>query len=137
MAYAEKEDLNLSDQRLVELTENESALGSIDETLLALLLDESQSIVDGKLDPVMTVPFVSPTTIITTITAWIWAYRIYRHREVMEIPQSIKDDYERALMWLDQIVAGDIGIGGDEGQDEEVTSANVPAVMSDCNRGWR
>lgn len=139
MAYAEASDLNLSDQRLVELTDSADATGEVDTDLLALLLAESQAIVDGVIAGAVSVPFAdgSVPPLITVVTSWIWAYRIYRHREVIEIPTAIKDDYERAMAMLEKIANGDIPLipsGGDSG--DVTTTTIVPSVSSSSTRGW-
>ncbi len=138
MGYAEVAELNLSSRRLIELTDNEDAPGVLDEDLLALLLTESQSIVDGILGPAFTVPFADGDVppLVRTCTAWIWTYRIYRHREVMEIPQSVKDDYDMALQMLKDMVAGVLDTGGDEDEDSGGSSSQVPTVVSSSPRGW-
>lgn len=132
MPYANSDDLNIDPQRLVELTDNADAPGVVDSALLARLELQSEAIVNAKLSGTVTVPFTGTIpAIITFITASIWAYRIYRHREVMDIPSPIKDDYEMAMEMLDQIVAGEIEI--DPADDNLV---GVPEVESNCTRGW-
>ncbi len=140
MAYAATEDLNLSDQRLVELTENASSLGNKDTALLAVLLAESEAIVNGILSPVMpNVPFTGDVPpLVRVITSWIWAYRIYRHREVLDIPKSIMDDYAKAFEQLAGIVAGtiDAGAGDDVGGSNAALTAQAPSATTHRNRGW-
>ncbi len=140
MSYVEQAALNLSDRRLIELTDSESATGTIDTTLLAGLLVESEAIVNGILAPLGVTPFAdgSVPSLVQVCTAWIWTYRIYRHREVMEIPQSVKDDYERALQMLKDMVAGVISLGDSTGDDPSTAAATsqVPTVISSDPRGW-
>lgn len=132
MAYAQRSDLNISDERLVELTDSSAAPGIADDVLLAMLETQAETIINAKLAGTATVPFTGTApAIITFIAASIWAYRIYRHREVMTIPPPIEDDYKMAMEMLDQIVAGEIEI------DPTVNSfAGVPEVESSCPRGW-
>lgn len=135
MPYAVTADLNLSDQRLIELTDSAAVPGVLDEDVLDARLVEAKSMVDSLLAPAGMGPYADGDVppIITVITAWIWAYRLYRHREVMEIPQSIKDDYAMALQWLKDIVAGELAV---DPEDEEAATAQVPTVLSSCPRGW-
>lgn len=103
-----------------------------DDVLLARLEVESATIVDSALSGSYTVPFSPVPAVITLITSWIWCYRIYRHREVMDIPKSVMDDYNRALEWLKLMATGEMPIGGSDG---------LPAVAaidmeSSPVRGW-
>lgn len=135
MAYAVENDLNLDATRIIELTDSAAAPGVKDAVLLARLEAEAEAIVNaiiGNSVGAVPVPFVAPIPpIITFCTAAIWAYRIYRHREVMDIPSTVKDDYAMAMDMLKQISAGTIVIG-------PVTSdmSGVPSVESSPPRGW-
>lgn len=132
MPYAVQADLNLSTERLIELTDTAAAPGVIDTTLTGQLLTESQGIVDAYLAGSIPVPFADPVpAIIRAITSWIWAYRIYRHREVMDIPKSVLDDYAMALSLLEKLaVNGAPALG--------LTVSSVPSVVVGSNepRGW-
>lgn len=132
MPYAVQADLNLSATRLVELTDSEAVPGVIDSALLTLLLAESQGIVDAYLAGSIPVPFADPVpAIIRAITSWIWAYRIYRHREVMDIPKSVLDDYQMALSLLEKIAAG-----GSAAVGVPVSVSPAVFVTSSPPRGW-
>ncbi len=139
MAYAETGDLNLSDQRLIELTDSAAATGTLDQDILDACLAESQAIVDGILAPAVTsLPYADGDVppLVTVCTGWIWAYRLYRHREVMEIPEAIKADYERAFQLLREMAAGIIGDGDGGVGDEDATTSSVPIVSSRDSRCW-
>lgn len=133
MAYAVQADLNLDAQRLIELTDNSGAAGVLDSSLLGQLESEAESIVNALLSSALiAVPFTGTIPpLIKFITASLWAYRIYRHREVLDIPQTIKDDYALAWKLLQQIVAGEIRF------DTAVPNlSGVPEVESSPSRGW-
>lgn len=131
-AYAVEVDLNLSQTRLIELTDSDAAPGVKDTTLINQCEAEAERIVNAKISGSVTLPFVTIPSIITSITAWIWAYRIYRHREIMEIPKPIVDDYNLALSLLDGIAAtGNVSIGLPAS-----SNPGVPDVESSASRGW-
>lgn len=134
MAYAVEADLNLSDTRLIELTDSEDAVGVKDDALLTLLEAESAAIVDALLGGVVTVPFSPVPAVIKLITAWIWRYRIYLHRPEMEIPKAVLDDYTRAMEWLQLMATGAMPIVPESADSAEVTAAFD--VESSCSRGW-
>lgn len=130
-AYAVEADLNLDATRLVELTDSAAAPNVKDAVLLARLETEAETIVNATIGGAVTLPFVTVPPIITFITASIWCYRIYRHREVMDIPKTVQDDYDMAMAMLAKIVDGTIKI------DPVVANlAGVPEVESSCARGW-
>lgn len=132
MAYAVEADLNLSDQRLIELTDSEAAPGVKDSALLARLETEAEGIVDAMIAGVVVLPFTAVPPIIKSITAWIWAYRLYRHREVMDVPKSVADDYAMAMALLDKIASsGAIALG-----IPTQRVSNAPDVSSQEQRGW-
>ncbi len=138
MAYAETEDLNLSDQRLIELTDSAAAPGVLDQDILDRCLVESQAIVDAILAPAGVGNYAdgSVPPLVVVCTSWIWAYRIHRHREAMEIPESIEKDYERALQMLADMAAGIIGDGDGGVGDEDAATSSVPSVTSRDSRCW-
>lgn len=131
MPYAVEADLNIDATRLIELTENAAALGVKDAALIAQLETESEGIINALIGGSVTLPFVSVPPIIKFITAAFWARRIYRHREIMELPKNLADDYEMAMDMIKQIIAGEIKF-------DPVTPnlAGVPEVQSSCARGW-
>jgi phage gp36-like protein len=138
VAYAQQGDLNIDADRLVELTDNASAPGVIDNVLLATLETQSETIVNAKLaGAAVAGGFVVPFTgtvpaIITFITASIWAYRLYRHRPEIATPQDIADDYKLAFAMMDQIVVGEINLT----LGATPNLAGVPEIESSDPRGW-
>lgn len=132
MAYAVQADLNLSSTRLIELTDSEAVPGVIDSAVMAKTETEAESIIDSYLSGSFTVPFTGTIpAVIITITAWIWAYRLYRHREIMDIPKSVYDDYQMALVMLEKLAAGGAAaVGLDEPSVPGVT------VRTSEPRGW-
>lgn len=138
MAYAVQADLNLSETRLIELTDSADAPGEIDATVLAACLVEATAIADGILAPAGAGPYTSDDVppLVTVCTAWIWAYRLYRHREVMEIPEAIKDDYKRAFELLKEMAAGIIGDGDGGLTGTTASDSQVPDFTVSSPRGW-
>lgn len=140
MAYAQQSDLNIDSQRIIELTDNASAPGVPDNALLATLEAQSEVIVNSMLAGAaaagrFTVPFPTlPSTppVITLITAFIWGARIYRHREIMELPPQIAADEKMAFDMIAQINAGELAIA----PGVTPNLAGVPEVETSPARGW-
>jgi phage gp36-like protein len=133
LAYAVQADLNLSATRLIELTDSDAVPGVIDAAVMAKTETEARSIVDTYLAGSFTVPFTAPIPeVIVTITAWLWACRLYRHRETMDPPQSVKDDCAMAIAMLEKLAAqGAAALGLPVS-----ASPGVPSVESSEPRGW-
>lgn len=132
MAYAVVSDLNLDERRLVELTDTQAAPGQKDAALIARLELDAEAIVNGILGGLPDVPFTGAVpAIITFCTACIWKYRLYLHREVMDVPQAVKDDYQIAMDLLAKLAAGEISL-----EPAETTTVGSPNVTSTEPRGW-
>lgn len=132
MPYAVEADLNLDPARIIELTENPSAIGVKDSVLLAQLETESEGIVNAMLGGAVAVPFADPVpATIRFITAAIWARRIYRHREIMPVPPNLTDDYTMAMELMRGIIAGNVDLA-----PGVPNLSGVPEVESSCPRGW-
>ncbi len=121
MSYAVEADLNLSDARLVELTDSADAVGEKDDALIARLLVEAEAEVDAALFDKYSVPFSTVPVVIKYITADIWRLNLYEHREVMEVPESVQASADQSrkklrdyAMGVDSLnaaraTAGDVG----------------------------
>lgn len=106
MAYCVEADLNLSDTRLIELTDTEDAVGVKDSTLLALLHVRATSKVDAALYGQYVVDGDDFPPILTQLEADLWRYYIYEHREVMDVPKVVQFAYERAVELLEKYRTG-------------------------------
>lgn len=99
--YSTQDDLNLSDQRLVELTDSVEAPDVPDPALIARLGIRANSRVDGALSKIYITPIVSPPRIVVDVEATLWKYLIYTHREVMQVPDTVMKEYEWATAQLE------------------------------------
>lgn len=101
MAYSTLEDLNLSDERLVELTENASAIGVADNEVVLRTQNKANARVDAALFGYYPTPLPDPVPpIVVDVETAIWKYLLYCYREIMETPKSVIMDYEWAMEQL-------------------------------------
>lgn len=107
MSYSVEADLNLSAARLVELTESDSAVGVKDSTLIALLHERATDRINASLYGKYVIDPLDFPPILTEIEADIWRFLIYSHREVMEIPKTVQDDYDWADGLLERYRTGE------------------------------
>jgi phage gp36-like protein len=106
MPYSEIDDLNLSDQRLIELTDSEDAVNELDDELLDRLQLRATSKVDAALYGKYTIDPEDFPPILTQIEADLWRYYLYEHREVMEIPKTVQAAFDASIELLEKYRTG-------------------------------
>jgi phage gp36-like protein len=104
MGYAVRDDLNLDDRRLAELTDSASASGVVNEVLVTRALDDGQAIIDGTLRGKYSLPLDPLDREVVLWNAAISRYFLYRRRETMPMPKEVADDYAGALAELERVV---------------------------------
>jgi phage gp36-like protein len=126
--YSSESDLNLDPNRIIELTELPSAIGQKDQATLDATSLEAQDDVDEMLAGVYVVPFTAGNVPgpIRRIHADRWRYLLFKRRDVMAIPDSVKDEWAAAEKKLE-----DYASPGDGGRvllgAARVSSATGPA----------
>lgn len=101
MAYGTRDDLNLDDVRLAELTDSDQQKGVVNWTRVDVARNDAAGMIDGKLGGIYVVPLQPVPRIVVLWERNIARYFLYQRRETMEMPDSIKEDYERALRDLE------------------------------------
>lgn len=99
--YASQSDLNISSERLVELTENSSVIGVVDQTVIDRCHVRANALVDGALFGLYVTPVVSPPGILINVETAIWKYLLFTFREGMDAPKDVESDYAWAMKQLD------------------------------------
>ncbi len=108
MAFSEEADLNLSEARLIELTDTSDDPGVKDDTLIALM----QARATAKIKAALFGKYIVDDTgtfpaILTQIEADLWRYYLYAHREVMDVPKLVLEDYKASLDLLERYRTGE------------------------------
>lgn len=108
MAFSVEADLNLSAERIIELTDSSAAPGVKDSVLLAALqlraTTKVEAAIYGKYLIDSTIPGFPP--ILTQLEADLWRFYLYEHREVMEIPATVSKAYTAACALLERYRLG-------------------------------
>lgn len=99
--YSQQADLNLSPERLVELTESESVIGAVDQAVIDKLGTRANGRVDAALFNLYITPVATPPDVLISVETAIWKYLLYTHREVMQAPADVLADYNWAVLQLD------------------------------------
>lgn len=101
MAFSSIADLNLSDQRLIELTDSADAPGVLDESVVVAMQVRATSKVEAALYGKYTLDPDDFPAILTQLEADLWKFYLYQHREVMETPKSVQKAYDAACELLE------------------------------------
>jgi phage gp36-like protein len=107
MPFSEEADLNLSEARLIELTDSEDDPGVKDDDLI----ERMQSRATAKVKAALFGKYVVDDTgdfppILTQIEADLWRFYLYAHREVMEVPKLVAEDYKASMDLLERYRTG-------------------------------
>ncbi len=111
MAYSTTQDLltRITEQTLVQLTDT-GGTGIVDETIVASAVADSDSMINSMISPVYQVPLTTVPPVIREISAAMTIYRLHLYRSVE--PGVWKDEYERALGFLQSVAEGKIKLEG-------------------------
>lgn len=108
--YSPQSRLNLSDERLVELTDTPEAQGQIDQTTLDDTSLDAQAEIDDRLQGTYVVPFSPVPETIARLHSKIWKRFLFEHRDAMQVPATVEADYQKALTDIDDLASpGDGG----------------------------
>jgi phage gp36-like protein len=119
--YSQRSRLNLSDDRLVELTDSTAAPGVIDDSVVDDTSLDAQAEIDDRLAPTYPVPFDPVPSAIERIHSKIWKRTLFVRRDAMQVPPTVEADYQKALADLDDYATP--GEGGRVLIDAQMRSA--------------
>jgi len=88
--FSTEDDLNLTEQRLAELTDSEVAVGVKDTALLLRLHTRAKARVDAALYGKYVVDETDIPPILTQLEADLWKFYLYERRAELETPASVK-----------------------------------------------
>jgi phage gp36-like protein len=110
--YSDDDDLPIEAQRLVELTDSASGVNVVDQGVIDKASRDAQTKIDGRLRGKYVVPFppdgVPPE--IQLLHVDIKTYFIFRHRDMLAVPDGVRDDYKQAMADLDDYADADGGL---------------------------
>src|SRR5437762_948145 len=109
MPYAVRGDLELTNQRLVELTDSAEAPGVINWDKVDRALARAATKIETPLRGKYVIPLNPVPDVARLWNVDIAKYLLYRNRETMEMPETVDDDYKRALAEIDRVANGNEG----------------------------
>lgn len=125
MAFSVEADLNLSDERLIELTDSADAPGVKDQDVINMLHLRATSKVEAAVYGKYALSDDDFPPILTQLEADLWRYYLYEHREVMETPAKVQKAYDAAVMLLEKYRTG----------EEALAAAHVSAATAPSPTG--
>jgi phage gp36-like protein len=106
MAFSSESDLNLSVQRLIELTDSASAPNVKDDDVMDATHLRATTKVEAALYGRYSLDEDDFPAILTQLEADLWRYYLYEHREVMEVPSTVSKAFDRAVEQLEKYRLG-------------------------------
>jgi phage gp36-like protein len=129
--YSSEADINLDDQRAIELTESAAALGQLNQSVLDQTSLDAQDEIDDRLGGTYAVPFpagnVPPA--IRRLHKKVWKRLLFERRDTLAVPPTVEADYQKALADLE-----DYATPGDGGRIL-VGAARVSAATGSSSAG--
>lgn len=113
MSYIVQADLfsKISEKQLIQITDD-THLGIVDTGVVAAVISEAESEIDGFLAVRYATPIAAPVPqLVKTFAVDISIYKLYSRRQ--RVPESVKDAYNAAMRKLEQISKGIITLGVD------------------------
>ncbi len=100
MKYCEEIDLNLDEDKLIELTASKDHVDVKDAALIERLLLEAGDRIDGELGGTYLTPAVTALGVLKYGAADVTRYLIYRHRPNTPMPDDVLKAYEKFMAQL-------------------------------------
>src|SRR5690242_615555 len=112
MSYATPQDIisRYSNQDLVQLTNEDPSITTINTTVLQRALDDASAEVDGYLGARFAMPLSDPPSVLNRLTTDIAMYRIQSLRPLHDLADARKR-YDDAIAMLTRVAAGELTLG--------------------------
>jgi len=105
MAYSTASDITARyDNEIIKDVSDNKSTGTINTTLLDVLIADADSLIDTYLLQAFDVPLTTVPTIIKLCSVDIALYKLYRNRYDDKIPKDIISRYEEAIKFLERAV---------------------------------
>lgn len=96
-------------ERLVELTQDDTSLDTVDTDVLAEVIADAEAMVDGYVGARYSLPLSSPPAILTRLAAILTWYQLHERRH--GAPENVAKDYANAMRSLRDISSGVLTLG--------------------------
>jgi phage gp36-like protein len=111
--YSTKSDIlaQTSDEELKQLTSEDGS--TVDDTIVNKCIADADSLIDGYLSSKYSVPLVTVPALVNKFSVSIALHNLYSRRPALAMNETIRQNYEDAVEYLEKVAKGDVGIGID------------------------
>lgn len=112
MSYATPQDMinRYPNRDLVQLTNEDPTVLTVDTTVLQQVLDDASAEIDGYLGGRFVLPLTDPPEVLNRLSTDIAMYRLQALRPVQDIADA-RQRYEDAIAMLTRVAAGEMTLG--------------------------
>jgi phage gp36-like protein len=136
--YCDRDDLNLADERLVQLTDSNQAPGVTNWTLVDKAIADACDYIDGRLNGKYRIPLNPIPVIARRWSAWIARYYLFDRRDSMEMPDTVVRGYKEAKADLDKAASSpDYELGAERADADTAPSPSGGALEENCRHFGR
>jgi phage gp36-like protein len=135
MTYANVADMaaRYPNRDLVQLTNEDPAVQTVNTTVLATFLGDASDEIDAYLEARFALPLSNPPAILTRLCCEIAMYHLNALRPIHDL-EDAKDKYEKAIKFLGEVRDGRLTLGL-SADNQEPADPSGPAVVVDQNFG--
>jgi phage gp36-like protein/phage gpG-like protein len=136
--YCDRDDLNLADERLVQLTDSNQAPGVINLTLVDKAIADACDYIDGSFEWEIPDPAQPHSRHRGRWSAWIARYYLFDRRDSMEMPDTVVRGYKEAKADLDKAASSpDYELGAERADADTAPSPSGGALEENCRHFGR
>jgi phage gp36-like protein len=125
VSYASVQDMvnRYPNRDLVQLTNEDPAATSVNQTPITLALADASSEIDGYIEARFTLPLTDPPPVLNRLATDIAMYRLQTLRPLHDL-QDARRRYEDAVAVLEKVAAGELTLGiAVDGKEPQVAGA--------------
>lgn len=131
--WPSRQQLNIDEKRLIELTDSQSAPNVVDEEIVETLRVEAVGLVESYCTTYV-IPFTSPPANVRRWAADVWRFLLYSRRPDLGIPEDVRADYQAAMRALEKVAAGTLPLGAAQVPSSVPTSETAGGLVENVER---
>jgi phage gp36-like protein len=126
--------LRYPNRDLVQLTNEDPTVTTINATYLQTFLDDASDEIDSYIEARFALPLINPPSILTRVCCEIAMFHLQALRPIHDLEYA-KLIYEKNCKFLDEVSEGQLTLGLNTATGTEPADPSVPAVVMDVNFG--
>lgn len=129
MSYATVQDMTnrYPNRDLVQLTNEDPTLTTIDSTVIQRSLDDASAEIDSYIEARFTLPLADPPPVLIRVATDVAMYRLQALRPLHDLADA-RERYNDAIAMLAKVASGELTLGIGVGGSEPALAGAVEAV---------